>query len=363
LVSKVFSFVFLHFFVKLIPRNELYELQIDFWNEGLLYLTCYVAGHFWSIIDMKLKTYKFLVETIDSYIIQVDKNLNISFINQDFFGIPKEKMIGQVLSEYPFYNVEIFKKDLKRELIWEWKCNINGESEYFCSKSTPLFKNDEFTGMIILTTCVKQKVENTERENIIKQRELVLKSKNELLSIISHEIRSPLQSLSYSIDHLLDLKPNEKQLEVLLDIKNVYNFVSRIISDILDMSKIDSGQLKIELQKTSVLEIMEQSMNIINSRMNSLNLILNYSLDFNLPATFHGDKFRIVQILVNFLTNSTKFTKKGVIELSATMNSIDSKDYVRFSVKDEGKGIPEKLLKTIFVPFVQLEDKNTNPSE
>jgi signal transduction histidine kinase len=343
--------------------KEIYDLQIDIYNEVLLCVLSYLIGHFWSIIDLKLKTYKFLVDSIDSYIIQVDKNLDISFINRDFFGIPKEKMIGQILSEFPFYDVEIFKKDLKKELIWEWKCNINGNFQYFCSKSTPLFKEEEFTGMIILTTSLNEKIETTERENTIKQKELVLKSKNELLSIISHEIRSPLQSLSYSIDHLLDLNPNEKQLEVLLDIKNVYNFVSRIISDILDMSKIDSGQLKTEQQKTSVLDIMEQSMNIINSRMNSLNLILNYSLDFNLPATFHGDKFRIVQILVNFLTNSTKFSKKGIIEISATMKSYDSKDYVRFSVRDEGKGIPEKLLKTIFVPFVQLEDKQMNPAE
>jgi signal transduction histidine kinase len=342
---------------------EIYEMLVDVMFELIVCLICFVAGFYWSVLDLKMKTYSFIIENIDSYIIQVDKNLNISFMNQDFFGIPKEKMIGQVLSDFPFYDVEIFKKDLKKNYIWEWNCNINGNCEYFGSKSTALFENEEFTGMIILTTSLNERMETNERENIIKQRELVLKSKNELLSIISHEIRSPLQSLSYSIDHLLDLKPNEKQLEVLLDIKNVYNFVSRIISDILDMSKIDSGQLKIELQKTSVLEIMEQSMNIINSRMNSLNLILNYSLDFNLPASFHGDKFRIVQILVNFLTNSTKFTKKGSIELSATMNSIDSKDYVRFSVKDEGKGIPEKLLKTIFVPFVQLEDKQMNPGE
>jgi signal transduction histidine kinase len=187
----------------------------------------------------------------------------------------------------------------------------------------------------------------------VKSRELEVASrhKSEFLASMSHELRTPLNAVIGFSDVLLDrlfgdLTP--KQEEYLKDIRDSGQHLLELLNEILDLSKIEAGEMKLELETTSLREALEHGLAMIRERASRQGLSLSLVVDDGADVLV-ADPLRLRQVIVNLLTNAVKFTPAGTIDVSAGIVG----DEVLVSVKDSGIGIAEADQTKIFAAFQQ----------
>jgi len=178
--------------------------------------------------------------------------------------------------------------------------------------------------------------------------------KSQFLASMSHELRTPLNAI-ISFNQLLARgtfgEVNEEQVEYLDKTLDSSRHLLALINDVLDITKIQSGMLKLFLEDDfdiskevgSVIAITEK---LIEQKY--VKLIINIERDLPLITC---DKRRIRQVLLNLISNAIKFTEEGEIRIEVTSEG----DLVRFSIHDTGIGIPEDQIETIFEPFIQTD--------
>ncbi|GBF48619.1 response regulator receiver domain protein [Leptospira ryugenii] len=175
--------------------------------------------------------------------------------------------------------------------------------------------------------------------------------KTSFLANMSHEIRTPLNAIIGYTELLLDANLTEEVGAQLRIIRNSGNLLLNIINDILDLSKIDANQMKIDEYPVSFKEISErikESASILISKKTKP-IQWKQSIDENLPTMFLGDENRILQIILNLVNNAIKFTEEGEIEFRIEKD----KEEIVFSIRDTGKGIFPENYERIFQPFQQ----------
>ena len=200
----------------------------------------------------------------------------------------------------------------------------------------------------------------TELELRVEERtaELVLanRAKDEFLANMSHELRTPLSGiLGYSELLLEGVRGpvNEKQEEALQTIHSSGAHLLGLISDILDISKIEAGKLELHPENIIVNEICQSSLIFINQLANKKSITVEYSSP-PAAATIFADPMRLKQILINLLNNAVKFTpEKGMVKLEVQADA--RAGLMRFFITDSGIGISPEDLKKLFKPFVQVD--------
>ncbi len=200
----------------------------------------------------------------------------------------------------------------------------------------------------------KNLAEQTERA------EIANKAKSEFLANMSHEIRTPLNGVIGFTDLLKDtpLNPLQKQY---VDNANVSGHaLLEIISNILDFSKIEAGMLELEIIKTDIIELIENSVDIIQFPAGKKGLEILLELDPKTPRYAHLDPIRLKQILANLLSNAVKFTEVGEVSLKVAFTRIDgNQGKFTFSVSDTGIGINAEQIKKLFKSFSQADSSTT----
>ncbi len=173
--------------------------------------------------------------------------------------------------------------------------------------------------------------------------------KSAFLANMNHEIRTPLNTIVGFSQVLVDEDDLETRQEYADIIQSNNELLQRLITDVLDISKIESNTMTLSYADHNLPVLMKEIYNVIQLRMPE-----NVKLELNEcpPQLFYTDRNRLTQILTNLLTNAIKHTEKGFIRFGYEVTETD----VIFSVEDSGEGIPDDKLEQIFSRFVQLND-------
>ncbi len=197
-------------------------------------------------------------------------------------------------------------------------------------------------------TDAKNKLEAETREL-----EKVLKIKSDFISTVSHELRTPLAAIKESISIVLDGvtgNTSDGQSEFLNMAKRNVDRLARLINDILDFQKLESGKMVFNMQKNDINEVVGEVGNTMATLANQKNLQFTLELEENLPK-MNFDKDKIIQVLTNLVSNAIKFTNEGGITIKT--DSKNSSVYI--SVNDTGMGIKEDDIPKLFREFEQLD--------
>jgi PAS domain S-box-containing protein len=184
--------------------------------------------------------------------------------------------------------------------------------------------------------------------------------KEQFLANMSHEIRTPINSVIGFTNLLQKTTMTEEQQQFVNLIQSASENLLTIINDILDISKIEAGMLRIEKNPFSLRGLCSSIETMFYHKAREKNLSFSLYIQDNIPDTLNGDAVRLTQILVNLISNAIKFTQKGGISINITAPD-QHNDAVRlqFSVKDSGIGIPADKLEPIFERFQQGETDTT----
>ena len=186
-------------------------------------------------------------------------------------------------------------------------------------------------------------------------------AKSEFLVNMSHEMRTPLGGILGMLDLVLEMEISSEERRFLQMARRSADSLLRIISDVLDFSRLEAGVMRFEEEILDIPEVVRTAVEVVSLTAAEKGIQLTWQVEDSVPEGVTGDKGRLRQVLVNLLGNSVKFTEAGKIEV-VVRNSGDSDNGCRlilFSVRDTGIGIPPMELEKIFGKFTQIDSSLT----
>jgi len=191
-----------------------------------------------------------------------------------------------------------------------------------------------------------------------------MESKSKFLSNMSHEIRTPLIGISGMVNFLQDTVLNDEQLDYTNTIQSSASSLLNIINDILDLSKVDAGMMKLSYEWFHTRSLVEEVNEMVSTMAITKRLELNYVVDIDVPEMVKGDKFRIRQVLLNVIGNAIKFTTVGEVfsrcrVVKDAENVGENEIMLEYSIIDTGRGFTQEEADLIFKPFSQIDGSST----
>lgn len=206
----------------------------------------------------------------------------------------------------------------------------------------------------LITDITRHKKDKLELKQAKEQAENANRFKSEFLAMMSHDIRTPMNGILGLTDLLLNEKNNERQERYLKMIQHSGQELIHLINDILDVSKIEAGQLTIESIAFNLVENIESVIKPLETAAHRKGIQLITDIEKELPSLIVSDPFRLQQIIVNLVGNAVKFTHQGGVLLKISGHELgDNEILLKVDVLDSGIGIPADKLPSIFKRFEQ----------
>jgi len=326
-----------------------------------------------SVLLESDRRWRSLLDNVQLIVVGLNQDGTVEYINPFFLqltGYTSEEVLGkhwfnhflpqgQILSTYTS-----FQEVLSKEFHPHYQNSIVTKSgeERMIAWSNTLLRNT--TGQPIGTVSIGEDV--TERYRLERM-------KAEFISIVSHELRTPLTSISGALELLSTglIQPNsERGQETIAIAATEADRLTRLVNDILDLERLESGKVRLEYRAWNLAELMRRAVDFMQFTANQAAIRLFVE---PLSMTLHIDGDRILQVLTNLLSNAIKFSPNGsTVELTARIcgieaaqeqtpsvssisSTIASLPYLLITVRDQGRGIPTNKLESIFERFQQVD--------
>jgi len=190
--------------------------------------------------------------------------------------------------------------------------------------------------------------------------EAASQAKTSFLAKMSHEIRTPMNSIIGFSELAQNDEIPEKTRNYLGKIQDSAEWLLKIINDVLDISKIESGKIQLENIPFDLPDIFAHCQSAIMPKINEKGIMLYCYAEPSVGKKLQGDPVRLRQVIMNLLSNAVKFTNTGTVKFLASINSADENSVtIKFEVKDSGIGMTTNQIEKIFDPFVQADDSIT----
>lgn len=296
----------------------------------------------------------------------------IVFINQnlpEILGLSQ-----QILKDGLWFRHILLEDRNKMDILWQnahnakegifetdFRLRIDQEIRYIHFKAATMFNEESFAGIVSVFENVTHR-KNFENE-LVEAKNKAEDSdrlKSAFLANMSHEIRTPMNAILGFSDLLsTDEYSSEEKMEFIEMIKSSGRLLLNLINDIIDISKIEAGELKIQPSEFKLQELMDEMLQAFKQQMDrngksQVKLILSNREELQ-NTSITTDRLRLQQVLTNLLSNAMKFTREGEIEFGV----LNISNSFEFFVKDTGIGIPEQKLEVVFERFRQADDSHT----
>lgn len=341
-----------------------------------------------DILHESEEKYRSLMESLDNVVATVDQEGSFLYMNQvaaNQLGQPVEALVGKTIHDlFPpavaDSQLEHIRQAIREDTVqtYEALSNIGGELRWFRTVIQPIHDaNGKVTHALINSTDIHelktlyqelQELNHTLEERVQERTteimqvnaelEHAMRIKDEFLASMSHELRTPLNGIlgfSESLEMNVYGSLNEKQTKVIKLIGESGQHLLELINDILDLAKVETGNLELDLSYVSVADVCLASLQLTKGMSGKRQQIVQYTPLVE-PILLYGDARRLKQVLVNLLSNAIKFTpEKGELGLEVHANPQDQQ--IQFVVWDKGIGIKPEYLSRLFKPFTQIDSR------
>lgn len=308
-----------------------------------------------------------LLNNIDSIAYLKDIKGNIISGNkkfEDFIQQDIKKVIGKKFLRESEDVLALDKEviSLKKSQKTEKEIETSMGKNWVEFRKSPVFdKNMNVIGITVLINDISERkaIENylVEAQKEALQASLV---KSQLLANVSHEIKTPVGGIIGFLE-LLDVSISDvRQKRLIGNALKSSEHLLKLINSLLDLSKIESGAVKVYSYPFNLREVVDDSLYLVQASKNEKNIEMHLDFDELIPLTLYGDAMKVQQVLCNILENSIKFTEEGAVFVTCKLEeNADTFSKVYFEIKDTGIGIENYLKDKIFDSFVQADTSLT----
>lgn len=314
--------------------------------------------------------YRNIIANMNLGLIEVDSNNIVNFINQSFTemsGYEMDELIGKnpatLLVSGEAANLIESKKDLRKNGVSDIYQipvkNKRGELRWWAISAAPNYDDSgQFIGSVgIHLDITEQKELEIALEQEKEKAQESARAKEAFLSNMSHEIRTPLNAIIGFLRELDREELTSAQKHFIANSTIASKHLLSIINNILDISKIEAGEMSVENENMVVKNSIDKVIAVLESKAKEKGIFLHSFISSKINPIVKGDSLRIEQILFNLIGNALKFTSKGAVTVHCEVkNDYPHSQDLRFMISDTGIGMNQNFINTIFKKFSQ-EDK------
>lgn len=321
-------------------------------------------------IEQQMALLNFALDTVHEAAFMVDQSARFYYVNQEgcrSTGYSRDELLQMGIADIdPDFPVDHWD-EFWQQLIDQRTMTFEGRHK---TKTGQLYPVEitanylEFDGQGYNLGLVRNITERKKTEALLQESkeraESANRAKTEFLANMSHELRTPMHGI-ISMAHLLrSTELNEEQQDCLEGMELSAKSLLALISDILDISKVEAGKLELEYADFSLRQTLQEVITSQSYSIRQKGLQLFTDLPGELPDILQGDALRVKQILLNLLGNAIKFSERGSISIAVKPVSRDGNTIVlRLSVSDTGIGMSAAAMERIFAPFEQADSSTT----
>lgn len=306
--------------------------------------------------------------------------IGVVSVNRDFLLVNSYfcKMLGYTKEEILKMNVsDITHPDDMEENIKLDEAVLANDMSHFTYEKRYIHKNGRVFWVLLTVTSVPGKdgpvfisqVQNINDKKLLEQElvserdkaEYSRKAKSAFLANMSHEIRTPMNGIIGMVEILKDKTDLKDSIDKLEIIESCANSLLRIVNDILDVSKLETGKTEIENTTFDIKKLISEQISLFAPSALEKGIFLKSNIDKKMPDFIFSDEVRIKQILSNLIGNAVKFTNKGGVQVNIGCKDLSKNDLLDFrcEVIDTGIGIKKEGLGKLFKDFSQVDGSTT----